>query len=345
MPIRVRCPNTACSKLLSVPDKLAGKGCRCPGCKTEIHVPAPEASADDIVEDVAVVDDTAYSEKPQPVRQAVAGPAPRRRAEEDEDEDSNEEDYDDEDRPKGKRKKAPVVKSPTSPLSLILFGVGLLLLISAACMVFLPWISVTTEVEAKGKKVSGTMLLSGMGNASMSGTDLNDNKVERTATVPPENRPHGLVFLIVGAAMSLVILIGFGIAASGLLDQGISWRTAGIVALIGECISILLLCWQLAWIWKIITLSELVRKDAERTQIGPFAATITTSTNPGLGLFIGMGCAVFAAYAFSNLAGHFNRRVWGYVADLSGVALGGLVLWLVVRPWNADALFQGIRGL
>src|SRR5688572_8289078 len=107
MPIRVRCPNGACNKLLSVPDKLAGKGCRCPGCKTEIPVPVPDLPADEIVEDVAVVDDTAYSEKPQPVRQAVAG---RAQLEEDDDDRHLEQDEDhDEDRPKSKRKKAPVV--------------------------------------------------------------------------------------------------------------------------------------------------------------------------------------------------------------------------------------------
>ena len=49
-----------------------------------------------------------------------------------------------------------------------------------------------------------------------------------------------------------------------------------------------------------------------------------------------MGLAVFGAYSFSTLSGRLTRRGWGYVADLAGLLLGGIVLALLVRPWEAQ---------
>ena len=70
---------------------------------------------------------------------------------------------------------------------------------------------------------------------------------------------------------------------------------------------------------------------------------LTWTTQPGLGLFAGLGAALLIAYVFSVLAVRHTRKWWLYVAEAVGLALGAAVLLLLVKPWDAYDLYDGIR--
>src|SRR5260370_22594562 len=44
MPIKFKCPNPNCQKILNVKDHLAGKRAPCPACKQVLTIPAPVAA-------------------------------------------------------------------------------------------------------------------------------------------------------------------------------------------------------------------------------------------------------------------------------------------------------------
>jgi hypothetical protein len=63
---QLRCP--ACSKLLSIPDRLAGKMGQCPGCKGRIKVPAKSEEADEEIFDDFEETEEEEEEEEQPRR-------------------------------------------------------------------------------------------------------------------------------------------------------------------------------------------------------------------------------------------------------------------------------------
>jgi hypothetical protein len=152
--------------------------------------------------------------------------------------------------------------------------------------------------------------------------------------------------LITGLGLAVLTLIGFVLAVSGVLGQTRAWRLATAMTLAAEAISMMLLCWALAWVWKVVTLSTTIRQWSETgSQVGDNEISSSVATFPGLGLLIGLGLAVGAAYVFSLLGGRLTRRGWVYAADLVGLLLGGLVLVLLVRAWEARSLFDGLAPL
>lgn len=211
-------------------------------------------------------------------------------------------------------------------------------------MPLLPWVSISGEVAKKDTKETGTVTLTGMGQVAGNFPDTKTGKiVDKNGTLAPEGRPEGLLFMIVTLVLSLLALLTFVVAITGLLGPDASWPLGTAAVLIGTATSIMLLGWQLSWIWKIIMVSEEIRKGVQPQQIGAATMTITTSTFPGLGIFIGLGLAVAAAYVFSNMVGKFTKHLWGRLAELGGLLLGGLMLALVVRAWEGKALFDAAK--
>src|SRR3954453_11523320 len=68
MPIKFRCPNPQCKKVLSVKDELAGKRAACPACKQVLKIPAPAPKAADL-EELALA---TLSETAKPAAQQAA---------------------------------------------------------------------------------------------------------------------------------------------------------------------------------------------------------------------------------------------------------------------------------
>jgi hypothetical protein len=362
MSIRVRCPKPECNKLLNVPDEAAGKKCRCPNCKSEIRVPAPELP----VVDAAEVDEAAFSEKLKPVHKGKLSPAPddemdrkprssrpRRSREPDEDEERSsrgkrrqrqrDDDLDDDDEGDNTADGKP---HPCTPLNFLQFLLGVAFLIGLAFMPILPWITIAGDVEIKNSKESGSMTVSGLGTGTGSLPDFSTGKVRiRTGELAGTGRPEGLLLMCTTLAISLLALILFVTAMTGLLGETGSRSAAMAAILVLVATSVLLLIWQLTWVWKTVTLAEAIRAEADRPQVGLAARTVTSTTRPGLGLYIGMGLAVACAYVFSNLASRVSRTLWCRLAELIGLLLGGLVLLLMVRAWDAQALWDAIQAL
>ncbi len=355
MPIRVRCPNPACNCLLNVPERLAGKGCQCPKCKGELHVPLGTPAVEEVVETVEVVETTGYSERPQPIHTALPGPGPDLPPLPSESQPDGEEPGD---QPAPSRA---VVRSPRNVLNLILLVVGTALLAATAFMALFPWISISIEAEAKGKKfndkahrledyhkqAAGSFTIDGLGHVA--GSAVHVKQVESytlNEELPPGTAPEGMLFLIIGFTAALMGLLGLTLVATDMPGGIGSWRIATIVTLIAEAASIMLLCWALAWIWRVVTLSQALHKWAEaNVHQGSMDAMATATTFPGLGLFLALGLAAGAAYVFSLLGGRLTGRGWVYVADLVGLLLGGLILLVSVRAWDVADLLPEVERL
>lgn len=353
MPIRVRCPNPECKKLLNVPDEAAGKKCRCPTCKSDIRVP-PKKPAQPTAKS-AEAEDAAFSEKLKPVRKAKPSPRePDRNRDIDEDEepkprgkgrrDEDSEDGTSNDRPGEK-------PHPCTPLNLLQFLLGVAFLLGLAFMPMLPWVTIASDVESGTKKEgtkkeSGSMTVSGLGKATGTLPDLATGQLRtRDGDLAGSGRPEGLLLLSTALTASLLALILFVIAMLGFLGEDASRHAATAATLILVMACVLLLIWQLAWVWKTVTLADVMRQEADQPQVGLKARVMTSTTRPGLGLYIGLGLGVAGAYVFSNLAGRFTRTLWCRLAELGGLLLGGLVLLTMVRAWDAQALWDAIQAL
>ena len=75
MPIKIKCTNPSCGKILNAPDTLAGKKANCPSCKTTLTVPAASAPAPAGAAAPAPAKPAAAKSAP-----AAASPAPRKPA-------------------------------------------------------------------------------------------------------------------------------------------------------------------------------------------------------------------------------------------------------------------------
>jgi hypothetical protein len=244
------------------------------------------------------------------------------------------------------------VKTPRNALNVLFLLLGVLLLLALAATPFLPWISITRESEQKDKTTHEKTTVTGMGLITISGVQPFTSRLSDISdTLGAPARPEGLVLHYAALTCGLVLLLGFVLAWTGLLGLRASRFVAASLAMVGEAASIVFLCWGLAWIWKAVALSDSIREFTDRSQalhaqdavVGRFDATVTTSTYPGLGLFVGIGLSMVAAYMFSMLSSRLIGRGWGYLADVTGLVLGGVVLALVVAPWNTQAILEGLQ--
>jgi membrane protease YdiL (CAAX protease family) len=333
--IKAKCPNPTCGKVVSAADVHAGKKARCPACGGAVPLPGPPIKARKREPSVAANEDEQESDT-QP---------------------------DEEESPRTKSKKV-----ESNLASVLLFVAGIVLIVLAAFAPLFPWLSISVkEGDADNSKKVRTITMNGMGAVDrkddVKGTTQSS---ELSSSVRPEGR------LILGSciAVAVVLTTGFTLAVSGALQRKLSEQILNATLLAGLAWGILLTIWSLAWFWKVVTFSHALQKGLEEVRFGARTAEFTIRPFPGMGLFVVVLAGLFLAYLFSQVASRLNKlrkqmflaeqmkgvskqaveklymgRKLLRIAEGVGVLLGGLILVLLVRPWEAETLWKALEAM
>lgn len=257
---------------------------------------------------------------------------------------------------------------PRRTAIMLLFGGAIVLMLLAAFAPLFAWIAIfVSEGEGDAKKNVGTIAISGMGTM---GLRLEKGGIMKTAELSSGTRPEGRLMLGFGIAASVLLAAGLVLALSGLLE----WKKAELflnVTLLGGLGSgIVLIVWNLAWVWKMLTLAQRMQQGLAEVKTGLRATNFTYQPFPGIGYFVALLASLFIAYCFSQAATRLSKqrkemfraeqlrgvsrqaverlsmsRKHLLIAEVAGLLLGGLILALVVQPWKADDLWTGIEPL
>jgi hypothetical protein len=234
-------------------------------------------------------------------------------------------------------------RDPRNLVNALFFSGATILLLALAVVPWLPWISITQEKTETGKGTTRTELaLNGFGQLSQKQADAVAANVQQMSV---ETRPEGMWFMIVAVVLGLLFAMGYGLAMTGLLGPEGTRTSATVFSLIGSATSIFMLVWLLAWLVKIVFLSGEIQQGFSEESTGAATYSVNWTTTPGLGIYIGLGLAVIGAYLLTNLSGRIASKSWVYVAELGGLVVGAAIVGLVVRSWDAKALWQGISAI
>lgn len=310
MTIQVRCPNSACGKLLAVRDDFAGKTGKCPSCGTTMPIPYPnEAPSAAITPEVG--EPPAREElEAIPVR---GGRARQRRYEEDE-EDESYDDYDEDDdrrprrrrtREEDERRRRPVWPEVST---LVCLGLGIF------CFLVLSIIPLFSYATASGAVLGFS--------ASKSSDSLFTGDPDFIGTWQGKVLMIATLAVLVLTAVALILYLTFRPEDS---DPIIT-----ITGAVAGAWGVTVLLWLLGLIWKVFNLSGEINKRLANNPLGKAEISIT----PGVAIWIGLIVAVGGLAAFSTLMSLRRKTLWMYVGEGVGLALGILITVLVVQPWK-----------
>lgn len=346
MPIKAKCPNPDCGKVLTAKDEHAGKKAKCPACGGIVQFPKPPMSS-------------------RPPTKEAKRPRPAVVPNDDEEEDQDEEEQESED-------EAPPAKKPkkvdSNLASILLFIAGISLIILAAFAPLFSWMSISVkEGDGADAKPVSTVVINGMGAVERKDEVKGTTQSHQLSS---ENKPEGQLILIVCLVFAVLLTIGFLLAISGILQRKLSEQILNATLLTGLGFGILLTIWSLAWFWKVVTFSHIMQKGMEDVRPGLRTAEYAVRPFPGMGLFVLVLAGLFLAYLFSQVASRLNKlrkelflaekmkgvsrqaveklymgRKLLRIAEAVGVLLGGLVLVLLVKSWEADGLWKGLEAL
>lgn len=353
MAIHIQCPNKECRKNLALKDEAAGKKVRCPTCKSIFKVPEPEV--EEIEEEIEEIDELdevkprkrGITEKPQrrrrPEEVDEEEERPRRRkrrrpVEDDyEDEEGyDEDDYDEDDRPRKRRGK------PLPELTGMLKGyfiTGGVLLLLAVIVPFFPYISITMVKKLGGQELPITSVFQGNGSVSVTATSESGDSKTVNAEMD-QGAPQGMLLMILYGMTGLGICVCAGIALFNGQRDSITQQVSMWGGMVGSAASITLVVWMLAWVWKNFTISNEFGSQMD-AGFGLQAGFTSISCLPGWGLIVGGLLGIFAAFFLGNVAMQFTKKANVHLAQVIGLVVGILVMFLVVRATNATDFLHG----
>lgn len=296
MPIKLKCPNGKCGKVLEMPDQFAGKKGKCPACGSMFMIPNPAASRDVAVGRV-VEDRPAPAPAPAPVPSPMGQPVPGHV-------------YGDPGEPYGRpRKKKFRSRGASDPASLVMFGIGIALLVLMALTPVMPWIYMS------------------MSATRPDGQTMSQGNWETGWNAPGGKAIFGISLGVTGLSILVLVLsltalpreasnivLGVGSAAAA------AWGTAAAI-------------WFIAIIWKFLTFgSELSSAlDAARAM----GAKASVGVYPNIGVLLGFLAAISVATLFSLAFVCYLRPEFLLIAHGIGLITGILILCLHVEPWNS----------
>jgi hypothetical protein len=236
--------------------------------------------------------------------------------------------------------------APVRVVSLILLAVAVVAPGALVYSVWLPWIRQTATVKAgdKARRVSRTV--DGQGaidfavDDEIGGFTLTDEDRKMTRA-PDDVRPHGGAVLVLAIALSAVGLAGLFLLMPPAPPLGLRQARDVVLAafLAGAVLAAL---WELAWIIKVVVLSRTAAEEGVVGASGGPGRSSTVEVMPGLGLYVGMGAALVVAFCVNLVLANVTKRKWAWVGQLAGLALAAAVVLPLVRPWNADALYEAL---
>lgn len=305
MPIRVKCPNASCGKVMNVKDELAGKKGKCPGCGGVLPIPKASAPApapakkkvDDDEEDSSPYE---MADKPDPkaAEEEAKKKARKRRSDDDEDdEDGEEEDEDDEERSRKKQ------RDREKLMLLVSLGLGIVALIGLGIAPLLNWYALT-----------------------FTGTDSRFNAATMTAPPPPINGWEGK--LILGVSGLAALLVGVGLILSLATEEAPGEMVLTITSCLAEGWGVAALIWVLGFTWWWIYVKRI-----EYQTMAQKALNVEIGAVPDVGLIVAIVTSLLVCLSFSYSLTKRNDLGWCYLSQFLGLIVGALLVGLNVKPW------------
>ncbi len=302
MPIKLKCPNDSCGKVLEMPVEFAGKKGKCPSCGAMFMIPKPAARGDVAVG--RVVED-----RPSAAPSGAAGSLPRaERAFADAGEGF--------DRPRKKKFRS---RSSSDTTSLAMGGVGIALLVLLALTPIMPWIYASGSVTRNG-------VVERQNSDHPSGWKLSsDGKVLFGVSLGVAGLA-GLCLLLAGLSTmpreASDLVFGLGMAATA------AW---GMIAAL----------WHVGWVWRVFSISSEISDAIQPMADLARTANVKFSVGfyPHIGLVLGLLTAISIATVLSLAAQRRMRPEFLMIALGVGLLTGILILVLHIEPWTATRGF------
>jgi hypothetical protein len=239
---------------------------------------------------------------------------------------------------------------PTLLLGVSFIAFAVIALVPIASAKYLPWYTVNltwTKVETEGEKPRDIEL-----RASGSSMVWSSNPESEVEITRESHRPEGLSWkgmyipwlTMLAAAGALLLAVATGSAWAGKLEGASrSVVIACTVASVG--VAVTLIVWQTAWMWKVVTLDKQVRMTTPSDSVNPSQVLGEREfvTRPGFGLYLGIGLALAAALFISMAMKKHVRIFWLHVAEAFGLIAGAVILLMVVEPWDARNVWNGLE--
>jgi hypothetical protein len=160
----------------------------------------------------------------------------------------------------------------------------------------------------------------------------------REPRLPAAVAPQGEWIRAVAIAGGVWVLVGMAVLLAG--PTGAWQRQLNtFVPGIAITLAVTLTVWSIGWLVKIVMLSRLIAEKVQETP-GLFQGGLRVDTQPGLGLFLALGGSIGAAVVLSGLSQWCLRGRWSHAFSGLGFLVGALVLAAVVRPWDAEPLWN-----
>jgi hypothetical protein len=222
-------------------------------------------------------------------------------------------------------------------MSFLLLAVSVASFAGIAYSVFLPWVKMTAKFKVDEGEARRDIELLADGRGRVAIPSLSNE-----VSLKDNQRPEGFYLMLLAVAGAVLVAVAFASAAVGKFE-GASRAvfTLGVVASAG--VAMTLIVWQLAWVWKVVSLDKLVTVETP-TQVESYRSFGQREiiTAHGMGLYLGIGLALAAALFVSMAAKNHVRMSWLRLAEALGFIAGAVIMLTIVEPWNVDSLWRGL---
>jgi hypothetical protein len=314
MTIQVRCPNSACGKILSVRDDFAGKTGKCPSCGTTMPIPYPgegpgagkrpsrvQPQREEEDDDDRIAPSRSRRRRDDDDDDVPVASSRSRRRREEEDDYDDADDYDDRRSRRRSRydepRRRPRAREPfVATVVLLGVGIGVLIFLS-----FIPLFGMYMVSAAKNMPGQVKPEIAGM-------IKLTEGKIL-------------LIVTIVVAVVCVAALVLYFVTPQHISDAFIT-----VTGCIAGGWGITLLLWIVGFVWDILAVNSFMKEAAGGRDEG--------GISPGIGLWLGLFLALAVVVIFAILIGLRGRAVWLYLGEGVGLLAGIILLTLNVQPWN-----------
>jgi hypothetical protein len=200
---------------------------------------------------------------------------------------------------------------------------------------FANWFTISATTNEKDKQ-SKELQVNGRGNIKVFIGEA--DRPEKENDLEKERLP-GLWITVVAIAAAALLAAGIGVAFLGRMQGPVYGMGLGCIVT-GVVCAVALLVWEIAWVWKIVELSREMSRELDKS---PGAYTYNTKLQ--MGLYVLVGLAAAAALVLSLACDLRVKRFWIYSAEALGLIIGGVILLMVVKPWDAEKLYDALKAV
>ncbi len=245
-------------------------------------------------------------------------------------------------RRKSKKSKQPQPEvRPLDARNIVFLSLGIVLLIAASLSPIFSWFTLSMK---HGETRVANSSVTGQGGFWHEAVNPLSKKTKSATGKLTIGSATGRMIMILGFVLTGAVGLCFGLGALKVMPPK---QAVSIASYVGAAAGVLILIVGIGLLLKVVLLTRTtLQKETDiANDMGLVSIdSVEVTASLALGPFLAIGLGAVLAYLFSQVGERVSKRQWLYVAEGTGLLVGVVIAFLLVKPTDGDSLWSSLRA-